>query len=104
MHHIIVDRVRLMVYDVVCVILVQLHLQISIDKCFSCAYFDVNLVSFLPLDIAISDKDFGCVFVSVPVLLLAILQTGSSQIVTFAIVIKVVVYAPVRLRLHSLIH
>ena len=59
MHHIIVDCVRFVVHDVVRVVLVQLHLQVAIDQRLARAYLDIYLVSFLSLDIATGDKDFG---------------------------------------------
>lgn len=48
-----------MVDDVVGVVLVQLHLEVAVDQRLARAYLDVYLVSFLSLDIAAGDKDFG---------------------------------------------
>jgi hypothetical protein len=47
-----------MIHDVVGIVLVRLHFQVSVHQGFARADFDVDLVSFLPLEVSICDKYF----------------------------------------------
>ena len=71
-------------------IIVRLHLQIPLHQCLPCAYLYADLVTILPEDLSIGDKNFSHIIISPKsIQALPLSEVGGSLVVAHLIVIEV---------------